>query len=54
VSLPGRYLATALSPQAFPTGRPVLRDFERLAKGAVAIELKGRERKTLALSIGER
>lgn len=53
-SLPGRYLVQALSPQAFQTEHPVLRDFERLSQGAMAVELEQRERKILVLSVNGR
>jgi hypothetical protein len=53
-SLPGRYLVRALSPEAFPTDRPVLREFERLSQGAIAIELQHRERQMLSLRINGR
>jgi len=53
-SLPGRYLVRALSPEAFPTEPPTLRDFEGLSQGAIAIELKHRERRMVVLSVNGR
>jgi hypothetical protein len=53
-SLPGRYLVRALSRDAFPAARPLLRDFEVLSQGATAVELEQRERKMLVLTIDGR
>jgi hypothetical protein len=49
--LPGRYLARALPPGAFPSRR-ARPDYERFSREAVAVELGERERKILTLTIG--
>jgi hypothetical protein len=48
---PGRYLARALPPGAFPSRRP-RPDYERLSQNAILVELGDREEKVLALTIG--
>ena len=48
---PGRYLARALPPGAFPSRRP-RPDYERLSQDAISVELGDREQKPLALTVG--
>jgi hypothetical protein len=47
---PGRYLAVALPPDAFPSSRDARPNFEQLSRQAIAVQLGERERKRLCRS----
>lgn len=48
---PGRYLAVALPPDAFPSSRDARPNFEELSQKAITVRLGERERKVLSLRI---
>ncbi len=50
-SLPGRYLVTAVRPRMWLSRDDLLKDLERVARGAAPVELKDRQRASVAIRV---
>jgi hypothetical protein len=53
-SMPGQYLVAAVKPEMWLTRGRLLREMERLSRGAVEVQLEDRQRKTVALRVSDR